>query len=630
MTSWPEGLVLLACLGLPRLAAATVFAGEVVQEGAEEIIAPASNINPVVLRYYMPDGAAVRKGDVILRVDATSAANNISQATDAIDQARANIDKEVAAQRVKALDAELAVVDAEAALQAARVDAAIPRSLLSALDYDRYQTELQRSTQSLALKQKELEEARTAIERRIQSGNAEIRKQEVQRDYSQQLVDNAVVKAGHDGVVVHEFNNLFSGGRTDEGSSTYSGTIVGRIYIAGVPTVRAWVLEPDRAELKLGQPVLVAVDALPGRRLGGRITAISAASAEKPEWGTGRYFNVNVAFDDAKTSGLLPGMSVRLDSAPAQANRLVEPPAPLMVSATGEFSSRNSVVISPPELPDVYQLTVATMAEDGRALHAGDVLATFDASAVAKQLADKQGQLQQRQRELERLQLDLSDRAQSEQLTVLEAEAAETKAQRKASVPEAIVAGVDFRKLVIARRQAEQRLVIVRRHGELAARARAVELATLQRQLHRLQEDVAILQSAVTATTVKAPRDGIFMHAMGWDGQRIDAGKMLFLGQSLGQLPDLGSMIVTASLPERELEYVRAGGRVTIVVSGGSGQTLGGTIESVGRTVHSKSRVEPVPVVDLIIVPDASGYVSRPGTAVRVEIPVARVRRERT
>ena len=50
----------------------------------------------------------------------------------------------------------------------------------------------------------------------------------------------------------------------------------------------------------------------------GRISAISGAPDRRQEWGSGRYFTVDVDFEAGKLK-LLPGMSARVIARPATA-----------------------------------------------------------------------------------------------------------------------------------------------------------------------------------------------------------------------------------------------------------------------------------------------------------------------
>lgn len=296
-------------------AEAVVISGEVQAVDAQVIITPQANTSPVVLRFYLPEGTRVKKGEVVLRIDPGNAASQIRTLGAQIEQAGARRNKEVAELKVKALDAQLALADAEAAHAVAKIDAAIPKALISGLDHDRHQGELDRAAREAALKNRELGIARAAVARRGADGQLEINKLQVQRDFHAVQERRAEVRADRDGIVRHGFNNNWIGGRIDEGSSTMPGSKAGEVVSGGAVRVRAWALEPDRRGLQVGLPVQLSFDALPGARADGRITTIAGAPDRRPEWGNGRYFQIDIDFDDESPSGLpllLPGMSVRV------------------------------------------------------------------------------------------------------------------------------------------------------------------------------------------------------------------------------------------------------------------------------------------------------------------------------
>ena len=290
----------------------TVLTGEVQAIDAQTLYTPESNSSPVVIRYFIPEGTQVRKGDVVLRIDPGQSASQLREIEANIEQTRARAAKELAELQVKLVDAELAMSDAEAALATAKIDAKVPRELISALDYDRYLGELDRATRESRLKREELGSARAAVERRRSDAELEIRKLEVQRDYNAARMRRSEVRADRDGIVVHGFNQGWLEGRIDEGSSTMPGGKAGQVVSGGAVRVRAWALEPDRRGLRVDQDVQLAFDAYPGRNLPGRITAIAGAPDRKPEWGEGRYFTVDIDLRGQGKLKLLPGMSVRV------------------------------------------------------------------------------------------------------------------------------------------------------------------------------------------------------------------------------------------------------------------------------------------------------------------------------
>lgn len=311
--------VLLAILVFPLAEAAPAqtlsLSGEVRALGAEAIYVPPSNSSPVVLRFYVPQGERVKPGDVLVRIDPGQALGQIRMLDAQIEQAAAKAQKEVAELAVKTADAEIALVQAEAVRDKARVDAAIPASFLMGLDYDRFQGELARATQEYALKSGLHDAARAAEDRRRADGQLEVRKLEAERDFNRLQVASAEQKATTAGVVVHGFDQ-WQGQRYDEGSSAYMGLQIGEVIGDGALGVRAWALEPERAGLVAGQPATLYFDALPGATATARIDRIGGAPEPKAEWGDGRWFLLELAFTQPIDGlGLLPGMSVRVEIA---------------------------------------------------------------------------------------------------------------------------------------------------------------------------------------------------------------------------------------------------------------------------------------------------------------------------
>ncbi|HEY9132635.1 MAG TPA: HlyD family efflux transporter periplasmic adaptor subunit [Dyella sp.] len=616
--------LLLACIACA--ARATVFSGEVQVDGGQPIFVPPSNSSPVVLRFYAPDGAKVKAGDVILRIDAAQAEADLHKLESDMAQASAKNDKEIADLELKEADARLALADAQAERDTAAVDAAIPRKLISALDYDRHQSDMERTEHALALRKMQVEQATAAVTRCREDGALDMRKQQLLLDSDKRQVESAAVKATTDGTVVHDFDNLFgNGARFEEGSSSYPGTQVGQVIgKASQFKIRAWVLEPDRAGLKDGQTVSLYVDALPGISLKGTIRHMADAPERKAEWGDGRYFGMDIALDAGAAVSLKAGMSVRVDTEPEPAATPAASTAKGELQADGEVFAQQVVPILPPSVEGLWQMTVTQMSPDGEAVKQGDMVVTFDAGNVMKDLTARQSSLAEKQRKQEQLKLDLADREREAQLATAQAGADKEKAERKANQPKEYIAGVEYKKLIIARDKAETRARLTSQREAIAARGRAAEQRMADAEVTQLREQTDRLQRSLGALTVKAPRDGIVLHDTSWNGQKIDTGSQIWLGQSVAEMPDMHTLAVRATLPERDMSRVRRGQRVTVVIAGGGDRSLGGSIAEIGDNVHSKSRVEAVPVVDLVIKLDPTDLKLRPGQSVAVHIDAAK------
>lgn len=298
----------------PMHAATIYLTGEVRILDAEVIYTPPSDNSQVVLRYYLPDGSPVKPGDVIVRIDPGQATSQVRMLEAQIDQARSRTEKEVVELRVKLLDAERALIDAEAARDKAKVDAAIPADYIARLDQDRYRSEKERSEREFLLKQSEFNNAKAAIVRRQADAKLEIQKLQLQRDYQKTAIINAEQKATRDGVLTHGFDP-WRGGRIDEGSSSWSGQKIGEIVGDGQRGVLAYALEPERRGLKLKQTVSLVFDAYPKKIITGTISKIAAAPDSKSEWGNARYFAIEIDLPEKLDIHLLSGMNVRVQIA---------------------------------------------------------------------------------------------------------------------------------------------------------------------------------------------------------------------------------------------------------------------------------------------------------------------------
>nr|WP_052171033.1 HlyD family efflux transporter periplasmic adaptor subunit [Massilia sp. JS1662] len=615
---------LLALVAVAATAADTrpvLITGEVEALDSQTIFVPPSNSSPIVIRNFLAEGTQVRKGDVVLRIE-SAGATNVDQLRLDRERARAKTDSETATLEVAAIEAEKAVVNAQAALDRAKVDAALPKQQITALDYDRHQAELGRATRDLAIKQDSLRNARAAVARRKEDGALEVKKLQINEAFQLAQLAQSEVRAARDGVVVHGYSPL-NGERIDEGSTAWPGNAAGTVLGDGHMVVTAWVLEADRPHLRDGQAVSLRFDALPGVVVTGKLAGITSAPEAKPRWGLGRYFRARIALPDDHGLPLVGGMSVLVEPlAPgaAAANiRQASAAAPAVPAVEGEIASRRTMPVAPPTIPYIWQYKLAFLAPEGTMVQAGQPIAVFESTEVMTRLITLQGTLKERERALEKQQLDQAEADRAGVLAQAEAQSNADKAARKATMPKELIRRVDYDKLVIDRTEKAQLVKLMQAQYEAQRRARQAERAGLQSDVAQLRAQIATLVKGQAALTVLAPRRGLVLHRVGFNGDKFTIGSQVWMGLSVATLADPDQLAVNAKVPEAQAAGVQVGQAARVTVAG-TRQTLAAHVTGLGRAFHSKSASQAAIVRDVQLEFDAPPKDVKPGAAVQVEL----------
>ena len=133
---------------------------------------------------------------------------------------------------------------------------------------------------------------------------------------------------------------------------------------------------------------------------------------------------------------------------------------------------------------------------------------------------------------------------------------------------------------------------------------------------------MASLTTGLAALEVHAPRDGVMQHRSDFRGEKYDVGSPVFRGLAVAQIPDMQRLAINLEVPERRIGLIDSGACVSIQIEGGTCRVLGGRIAHSGGAVRSRSRANPVPVVDVEVAIDSVPEEMRlkPGLPVRVQV----------
>jgi multidrug resistance efflux pump len=245
---------------------------------------------------------------------------------------------------------------------------------------------------------------------------------------------------------------------------------------------------------------------------------------------------------------------------------------------------------------------------------------------VMNNLIALQGQLKERERALDKLLLDQAEADRAGALAQAEAQSNAEKAARKATMPKELIRRVDYDKLVIDRAETARQAELARTQYEAQRRARQAERAGLQSDVAQLRAKIAALVKGQAALTVAAPRRGLVLHRIGFNGAKVTIGSQVWMGLSVATLADPDQLGVDARVPEAQAGGVQVGQAARVTVAG-TRQALAAHVTGLGRAFHGKSAAQGAVVRDVQLAFDTPPKDVKPGAAVQVELLPAPDRR---
>jgi multidrug resistance efflux pump len=206
-----------------------------------------------------------------------------------------------------------AIADLEqkkAAFEKARIDAGVPPELLAQQEYDRLQLERHKA-------EKELEEARRALEAARETEAAELRIEEIKTEEAQrelQRVEENIrklsLRAPQEGIFLVA-DHPFEGRPWKQGENIWPGHTVASLPDLGSLAVEAQLFDVDEGRLQPGQEVEIVLDAFPEEVYGGIVREVDGI-AQSLQKSVRRAFRVKIAMESPDPERMRPGMSVKV------------------------------------------------------------------------------------------------------------------------------------------------------------------------------------------------------------------------------------------------------------------------------------------------------------------------------
>jgi HlyD family secretion protein len=270
---------------------------------------PAGVPSPLKIAWTVPDGSAVRRGEVVVRFEPTDFEKRLLDGESDRASAEAKADRERAltalADRTRQRSAALSALELAKAREFQAKDPEIfSRNQIIESGIDEELSEARRAYADEArqieasLSKNKLEQI--AVERRQAAFS-------IQR--AQKGLSSLELRAPEDGVIL--FERDWMGNLMKVGDSVWEGKTIASLPVLDQMQAEVFVLEADAGGLKVGKPARVVLDAHPGNVYDATIARIDTLAKRAHRGAPTQYFGVMLAFAQTDLAVMKPGGRVK-------------------------------------------------------------------------------------------------------------------------------------------------------------------------------------------------------------------------------------------------------------------------------------------------------------------------------
>ena len=263
------------------------------------------------------------------------------------------------------------------------------------------------------------------------------------------------------------------------------------------------------------------------------------------------------------------------------------------VEVEGFLRASTSTPVAAPFSP-MGALKLVWIIDDGSRVRAGEVVARFDESAVARELLEGEIALAVSDRKIEqrgvRKESSLASVAGDRRLAALELEFSRRFGQRD---PE-IFSRVDILESRIDERLAAEKLSNADGREETEVKLAESEVALLSIEREVAAKKTARARQALEALEVRAPHDGILVLVRDWRGFVARPGDATFSGEPIAEIPAIEGMEASVFVLEADAGGLKEGSRATLRIEGRAGEPLAASVRRVDRMPKPRLRGDPV------------------------------------
>lgn len=257
------------------------------------------------------EGSLVQAGDMLITFDDTEAIQRLREATAELQKGERENDKTRAALEIKKEEINLEREEARAEVQRTTARLARARQFQSILEVQGTECDAELAVERVQLLEQNLEAVKrnVDVQMRILADNEKLHTDRI-RLY-RQAIRALMVRAPAAGVVIYKGNTRNQ--KKQIGSAVYPKEVVMLLPDLRSLFVESRVSEFDAGKLKVGQEVLITLDAFPNRKFKGQVEEIGRVAMRASDSTPLRVVEFKVALDRIDAEKMRPGMAAHLE-----------------------------------------------------------------------------------------------------------------------------------------------------------------------------------------------------------------------------------------------------------------------------------------------------------------------------
>ncbi len=262
------------------------------------------------IKWLATDGASVKTGERVAELDNTSFTTDLDSKRQTELQARQELEQKESEWKADLEQKQLDFDSRQSEYEKAKIDASVPKEILSLREYDDRQLKLQRASVEfaktrdlLAAQKHEVAADRDNLLLRLQKAQREIR-------IAEKAIESVVLRAPRDGIVIIR-DHPWEGRKIQAGDTVWVGFALALIPEMSSMRVSAALADVDDGRIQTGMPATVVLDGYPGMTFRGKVATISAVAQETARQSLRRAFKVTLSLDHIDATRMRPGLSAR-------------------------------------------------------------------------------------------------------------------------------------------------------------------------------------------------------------------------------------------------------------------------------------------------------------------------------